>query len=465
MEILNWHINFTNVTNDKLLNILSDTSTRYLLNTDQFNFDLLEKYIYDIAMFHFERLNIKYNKDINYIEFWYKNKVNLDNNFHFICDEYERKINNNHIYPLLSNIIYLNDNICPTIITNIDLEKYKYKEFDYENDITIIFPKKNKHISFDGSNSHGTYVLFEENRADDPRHLLSINLWNKKPTNVEYYNSIEKEKLYNKQSSLINIDIDTNCDFKKNIMVKDILNYNFFENLLYKNIYKHLIFSDVLNKYYIEGVYFLKIEEEKDELNFEKIAKHKLINDIENIKTIDNIVSNNRFLQRFIFNNIYSQDTCNWIINESELYAKENGGWTKNMRSNRHTTDISIDKIPSIFKYILGTLPNIISKFHKYYCIPEITEINILELFILKYEEGYQNKFDMYNNGSFLTFNVMLSSSKDYEGGGTQFNDGIKICLEQGDLLLHSGYVKHTDLDVTKGKLYILVALININIT
>ena len=135
------------------------------------------------------------------------------------------------------------------------------------------------------------------------------------------------------------------------------------------------------------------------------------------------------------------------------------------MRSNRHTTDISIDKIPSIFKYILGTLPNIISKFHKYYCIPEITEINILELFILKYEEGYQNKFDMYNNGSFLTFNVMLSSSKDYEGGGTQFNDGIKICLEQGDLLLHSGYVKHTDLDVTKGKLYILVALININIT
>ena len=115
MEILNWHINFTNVTNDKLLNILSDTSTRYLLNTDQFNFDLLEKYIYDIAMFHFERLNIKYNKDINYIEFWYKNKVNLDNNFHFICDEYERKINNNHYETLTKNgaCAYLRkDNIC-----------------------------------------------------------------------------------------------------------------------------------------------------------------------------------------------------------------------------------------------------------------------------------------------------------------------------------------------------------------
>jgi hypothetical protein len=461
METLNWHINFTN---DKILDILSDTLNTYLLNTDQNEFDLLEKYIYDIAMFHFKRLNTEYNKDINYIEFWYKNKVNLDNNFHFDCDEYERKINNNYIYPLLSNIIYLNDSIYPTIITNIDLEKYKYKEFDNEKDITIIFPKKNKHISFDGSNKHGVYALFEENREDEDRHILSINLWNKKPINVEYYNSKEKEKLYNKQISLININTDTNSDLKNNIIVKDILNYNFFENLLYKNIHKYPIFSDLLKKYYIEGAYFFKIEEKRDQNNLEKIEKHKLINDIENIKTIDNIVSNNRFLQRLILNNIYSQDTCNWIINESEIYAKENNGWFTNRHDNYPTTDIPIDKINSIFKYILGTLPNIINKIHKYYCIPEIAEANILDLFIVKYEEGFQHKFDMYTNGSFLTFNIMLSSSRDYEGGGIEFNDGIKIFLEQGDLLLHSGYVKHTPLKVTKSKLYILVAFIDINI-
>jgi hypothetical protein len=465
MDPLIWHIKFINDTDEKILYMLTEMSSNtYLLNTEQEDFDLLEKYIYDIAMFHFKRLNIEYNKDTNYIEFWCKNKVNLYNNFHFDCDEYERKTNNNYIYPLLSNIMYLNDSIYPTILTNIDLEKYKYKEFDNEKDITIIFPKKNKHISFDGSNRHGVYALFEENKEDEPRNILAINLWNKKPTNVKYYNSKEIEIKYNKQIPLININTDIDPDCKKNIIVKNILNYDFFENLLYKNIHKYSIFSDLLKKYYIDGFYFFKIEDKRDECNLKKIEENKLINDIENIKTIDNIVSNNRFLQRFILNNIYSQDTCNWIINESEKYAGENEGWTTNRHDNYPTTDIPIDKIKSILKYILTTLPNIMNKIYKYYCIPESIETNILDLFIVKYEEGYQNKLDMHTDGSFLTFNIMLSSSKDYEGGGTQFNDGIKVFLDQGDLLVHSGYVKHCGLEVTKGKRYILVAFTNIKI-
>jgi len=468
MEAINWNITLTDNainTNEIILDICSTlVSNTYLLNTEQDNFDLLEKYIYDVAMFHFKQLNIEYNKDTNYIEFWYKNKVNLHNNFHFDCDEYERIVNNDYIYPLLSNIIYLNDSEYPTIITNINLEKYKYKEFDDEKDITIIFPKKNKMLSFDGSKRHGVCSIFNENNKSNPRHILAINLWNKKPTNVEYYESIKTEKLYNKQIPLININADKVIDCKKNIMLeKNTLNYDFFENLLYKNIHKYPIFSDLLKKYYDDGIYFFKLEEKCDEYNLEKIEKNKLINDIENIKTIDNIVSNNRFLQRFILNNIYSEDTCKWIINESELYAKENGGWTTTRHENYPTTDLPVDKIKSIFKYILGTLPNIISKIHKYYCIPENTETNILDLFIVKYEEDSQNKLDMHTDGSFLTFSIMLSSSKDYEGGGTQFNDGIKVFLEQGDLLVHSGYVKHSGLEVTKGKRYILVAFTNIS--
>ena len=180
MEILNWQINLTNNLDDKILDYFTDISTNtYLLNTTKKELNLLEKYVYDIAMFHFKRLNIEYNSDANYIEFWFKNKVTLKS-YHFDCDEYERKTNNKYIYPLLSNVIYLNDSIYPTIITNIDLEKYKYKEFNNEKNITIIFPKKNKHISFDGTNRHGVSAIFEENKKDDPRYILAINLWNKK---------------------------------------------------------------------------------------------------------------------------------------------------------------------------------------------------------------------------------------------------------------------------------------------
>lgn len=463
MEILNWQINFTNNLNDKILDYFTDIlRDTYLLNTKKEEFDLLEKYVYDIAMFHFKRLNIEYNSDTNYIEFWCKNSVNLKN-FHFDCDEYEKKTNNNYIYPLLSNVIYLNDNIYPTIVTNVDLEKYKYKEFNNEKNIAIIFPKKNKHISFDGRHKHGVSSIFEENKEDEPRYILAINLWDKKPTNVAYYESMQTETLYNIQTPLINVE--KNTDLENNIIVKDILNYDFFEDLLYRNIYSCSFFSSILKNAYHDGNYFFKIEEKKDECNLEKIENNKLINDIENIKTIDNIVSNNRFLQRFILNNIYSKDTCSWIINESEMYAKENGGWTTNRHNKYPTTDIPIDKIKPIFKYVLGSLDNIITKIYKYYCMPESIKINIVDLFIVKYEEGAQNKLDIHTDGSFLTFSIMLSSINDYQGGGTQFNDGLKVVLDQGDVLVHSGFVKHSGLEVTKGTRYILVGFTSIIVT
>jgi hypothetical protein len=462
MIIQNWQIEVSSEVPDIIYDnfINKNVNETKLLNTEQSSFDLLEKYVYDISMFHFKRLNIEYNLNTNYIEFCCKNIVDL-NNYHFNCDEYERKMNNNFRYPLLSSISYLNDSIYPTIITDIDLEKYKYKNFQNEKNITLIFPKKNKHITFDGDKRHGSTLLFEEDNINKTRYIIAINLWNIKPTNVEYYQKYQTTKVYCKQLQLL--DIQRCNDIENIIVVKDILNYDFFEKLFYKNKNVCNIFSEMLKQdFYENNKYIFKIEEQNEEYQIEKKKKEKLFIDIENIKTIDNIVSNNRFLQRFMLYNIYSQDTCNWIINESELYAKENGGWPINMNNNYHTTNIPIDKIKSIFKYVLGTMPNIMSKIYKYYCIPENIIINIHDLFIVKYEKDCQNKLKIHTNESFITFNIMLSSSKDYQGGGTEFIDGIQMFLEQGDVLIHSGYVKHEGLEVTKGDQYILVGFTNI---
>ena len=371
-------------------------------------------------------------------------------------------MNNNFIYPLLSNIIYLNDSIYPTVITDVDLEKYKYKEFQNEKNITLVFPKKNKHITFDGSKRHGVTSVFETDNLNEPRYIIAINLWDRKPTNVEYYQN-HQTKTYNNKIQVVNIKP---CNEGENIIfVKDILNYDFFENLFYKNKNICMTFPDLLKKeFYENNTYIFKIEEKNEEKKLEITKAEKLLIDIENIKTIDNIVSNNRFLQRFILNNIYSQDTCNWIISESELYAKENGGWTTNRHNKYPTTDIPIDNIKSIFKYVLGTIPNIMTKIYKSYCMSESISINIVDLFIVKYEKDSQNKLEIHTDGSFITFSIMLSSSKDYEGGGTEFNDGIQTFLEQGDILVHSGYVKHSGLEVTKGTRYILVGFTSINV-
>jgi hypothetical protein len=461
MEIQNWEIEVTSDISEMIYDhFTNETLYTKLLNTDQDSFNLLEKYVYDISMFHFNRLNIEYNSNMHYIEFWCKKNVQL-NNFHFDCDEHEKNMENNFIYPLLSNIIYLNDSIYPTVITDIDLEKYKYKEFQNEKNITIIFPKKNKHITFDGSKRHGVASIFEEDKTNETRYIIAINLWDKKPTNVEYYQKQQASNSYN-TTQIVKIQP---CNQVRNVIfIKDVLNYNFFENLFYKNKNVCLVFSDLLKTgFYENNEYIFKIEEKNKEPLVIKIEE-KLIADCKNIKTINNIESNNRFLQRFILNNIYSQDICEWLINESELYAKENGGWTTHRHNNYPTTDIQLENITSIFKFVLRTIPNIITKIYKFYCIPENTSINIVDLFIVKYEKDAQNKLETHTDGSFLTFNIMLSSSKDYEGGGTEFNDGIKLFLEQGDVLVHSGYVKHSGLEITKGSRYILVGFTSINI-
>jgi hypothetical protein len=463
MKIINWQIDVSYFLSQDIYKYFTNETVQNikLLNTEQEKFNLLEKYVYDIALFHFNRLCIEYNPNIHFIEFWCKNTVEL-NNFHFDCDEYEKKTDNKFIYPLLSNIIYLSDSIYPTVITDINLEKYKYKEFQNEQNITLVFPRKNKHITFDGSKRHGVTSIFEEDN-NEPRYIIAINLWDRKPTNIEYYQCFQIDKPYNK-TQIVSIKP---CDEPENIViVKDKINYDFFENLFYKNKNSCSIFSELIKTdFYVNKKYIFKIENETSEkIDIETTKYTKLLYDIENIKTIDNIVSNNRFLQRFILNNIYSQDTCNWIVNESELYAKENGGWTTNRHNNYPTTDIPVNNIKPIFKYVLGSLKNIIDKIFGFYGIPSNISMDIVDLFIVKYEEGAQNKLDIHTDGSFLTFSIMLSSSKDYEGGGTEFIDGIQMFLEQGDILVHSGYVKHSGLEVTKGTRYILVGFTNIMI-
>ena len=47
-----------------------------LLNTEQENFNIIEKIVYDLAMNYFHEKNIIYNKDDYYIEFWCKSNGN-----------------------------------------------------------------------------------------------------------------------------------------------------------------------------------------------------------------------------------------------------------------------------------------------------------------------------------------------------------------------------------------------------
>lgn len=214
----------------------------YLLNTRKKKFNILEKIVYEIAEFHFNRLNMIFDNSKN-IEFWIKNSANC-NSFHFDCDEYDNKINKPEILstPLLSCIVYLNDNDIPTVITNVNQKNFNRQYYSKNNTIAVSFPKTFKHITFDGGNNlHGTTKFFE--KGDETRYILAINLWDKRPKDVHYFDHLTftstvssddntKIEKISKYKKLINIHLNEKNTKTIKLKNREIINPYFFETFI-----------------------------------------------------------------------------------------------------------------------------------------------------------------------------------------------------------------------------------------
>jgi hypothetical protein len=469
MDFLNnWLLSCSLNDNDKnnldiLLNNIceiNESNITYLLNNKNIN-NIIEKIIYDISVFHLNKLNVELNESI-FIEFWFK-KYSKDNSLHIDCDEYQRIFNNKYDYesPFLSCVTYLNDNnTIPTLLTNVDNESYKYKIFE-NNKLYISLPRKMKQISFNGGKYfHGNNIL--NDNYDNMRNIFVINLWDKKPTNVPYFNyehfsykyemSLKKKIdyiYYEKEIKLFNINENNNSI--KITLNDDILSPIFFENLLYNPDYINLnIFNNYINEFnnYDTFIFDTDLKNKKDN---NKIKKRI---DTLNIK---------KFEQRFIIKNHFTKDICKWIINEAEYYANNNSGWTKKRHNNYPTTDLPIELIKNVFNFTLISFQETISKeINNNYFLNNQYNYEITDLFIVKYEYLHQTKLDLHDDDSTITVNILLSNINDFKGGGTYFEDGIITFLNQGDMLIHSGNIKHSGVEITEGKRYVLVFFINL---
>ena len=416
----------------------------FLLNKNILSRDILEQYVYELCKFHIHRL--EKSEDEVEIEFWYKSndKTQYNTRLHIDCDEKEetglQKIKNT---PFLSLITYFNNNEnTPTIITNINKDEYMFKEFDNDINLCFSFPQKNKHVSFEGGKYYHGYCNFINEIDKTERDVLVINLWKKKPTNIPFYNSFSQmsigkiglqfEKMENNTIIVDNID----NHFLQTICYKEKM---YIDNLFGEYAKKVKAFGKILNKTYI-----FKNEQKCNEICPEKIFDKK-------------------FNQRFRFNKHFTKDTCIWLILESEEYAKNNGGWTKNRHKYHPTTDLPLLHIPSINRFLITSFKEtILNLINQSYQIEQGKILNIVDLFIVKYEIGGQESLELHRDGNDITVNIMLSHVNDFEGGGTYFDDGLTTFLEQGDLLIHSGKTLHSGIKITSGKRYIIVFFINI---
>lgn len=459
----------------EMINVINENAQMPTKLLDLFKtseYTLFEKFVYDVAIFHFKQLNIDIINEIKsgkcnyYVEFWCKNKFDT-HRLHVDCDEYQKKHNLKYIHPLLSCVTYFNDNPCPTIITNIDMESYKYKEFENQNALFLSMPKCNKQITFDGKYFHGS-TLLSDNDDEDSRYIIAINLWDKRPTNVGYYSS-KPDSVFVTEEQLVVIEKINDLDQYNTIHVcKNIINYNLYEDILYKGDKKACYrFKELINNAIEEDntVYKFVLDETIEKKQMEIQLKNKygdIMDDINEIMNAKIKLKYNRFLQRFHYTKIYTPDICRFIINESEKYAQNNGGWTTKRHHNYPTTDLPVEKITSIFGLVLETMNTISNKVSKSYGLNENMKINITDLFVVKYKDNAQNYLEMHCDGSFLSFNILLSDKNDFEGGGTYFDDGLTAHLEQGDIFIHSSKIKHAGLPITKGTRYLLVGFLNI---
>ena len=174
-----------------------------------------------------------------------------------------------------------------------------------------------------------------------------------------------------------------------------------------------------------------------------------------------------KFRQRFVFQNHFTNDICKWIIHESEEYASNHDGWMTNRHSTYPTTDLPAEKVEKVFRFILTSFGETISKYIlEAYQLKnnenDNIEFQLKDVFIVKYEYGQQNHLEMHTDGSMITVSILLSDpTVDFVGGGTCFEDNLILQLKRGDLLLHCSNDKHSRLPITSGKRYLLVFFID----
>ena len=475
MENINiWKINEVHLTNELIIEIDNNCNCNEtkLLDMNKSNYSILEKYVYDIAVFHAKRLSIK---EEYFVEFWIKKKYHT-HILHVDCDEQLKTEQLEYRFPLLSIVNYLNDSTIPTVISNIDIDRFMYKEFEKDIGLFFSFPRKQKQITFNGKYYHGAALLNEN--QDEDRYIIAVNIWEKTPpANIEYFNNTCKEvKLMNMNKPLFHIELDEDQENTNILSVglnKDIMNYKLFEDILYNNDQNFFtMFRDIIKynesrdssihnyKYFLDET----IEIRKMEIQL-KTKYGNIVEDVKVLMEETNTIKYNRFLQRFIYPKIFCPNVCSWIIKECEKHAELNGGWTKKRHLNYPTTDLPVESVKSINVFIFESLKMITEKIKKSYGLLDEIMIDYVDLFIVKYKYDDQNFLEIHKDGSFLSFNILLSEPTDFEGGGTYFDDGLIMNGEQGDLIIHSSKVNHSGLPITKGTRYLFVGFLNINIT
>ena len=457
----------------------------YILNNYKLNFNLIEKYVYDIVNFHLNRMKILFDTNIS-VEFWFKSRKVYGSNIHTDSDDFDVDNKKLSKKPFLSCLTYFDNNNDPTIITNIDNNAYKFKNLT-DNTLCFSFPTRMKHIVFNGGKYYHCEGSVFDNNDDVERCVLVIDVWyNHIPVKLEYYDSKKHSYNRHKYSTYTANDIfkrdhcilhfnNENQNIKKIEVGDDILNTNIFEEILYKKdnqVFKK--FENVFNQQdlYNNNVIILykntkplskksnpnvlsSMKFDTDVFNNEKIlelhrnidrdvsketsnvnediVKNSLLNVSKLIKLNKSLNLNRHIVEKFLHSNI-----CHMIIQEINDYIYKKNEWDTIAMNHEKIPIINIDKLPKTLNYIINNVFDLYSKSIKNkFLFLEEKKINFKEIFVTKYCELSKN-FNFYNSTTSITSYIFLNNTNLLVGSGRDINkDDDIIVTNDGNMLMH----------------------------
>ena len=392
-----------------------------------------ENYISNIINYHMGRLNLHHKSQTNTIEV--QTLTNPDNKIYpiFKKNDTEKTIN----YPILSCMVFLTDSELPFVMTEIDIDNYKYKEFKKQDTVNVIFPKKNTHVVFNGNMCNGFMIPKDTNtNTENQINAILINVWHSVDSEVNSETDNKKP---------IKIENTTTTDFtplnNQIIWTNDLLTYNMFNNLLYMKKYTHQDMKTILELYNNDAPQNWYVIT-KSEINL------KNVDTITNTNSKKNNQSNvkNRFFQRFNIKKILSSNTCEWLINTA----------TKNDTNLSFSYDqsyICMMENSELNSFTRTMLETVCDEVNKSYNInyqnnennENNTKIEITNVLLSKYDNNTTNNngLKMYSNNTnhHITTEIMLSSLEDENNskeGQLLFDDGLSVILNQGDMVIYS---------------------------
>jgi len=175
-------------------------------------------------------------------------------------------------------------------------------------------------------------------------------------------------------------------------------------------------------------------------------------------------IDEDKFIQRMTITKKIEQCVCHWIMSEFKKYTKHTNEWSNNiyMSDDIYKSEIFfLEKIPSIFPYILELFGSIVDDIKRCYYLNHDYIYEIREIFIEKY---------IYNNSQFtynytqdtIVINILLNKNKNKHKDFIYFSDDIISRMDIGDMIIFSTNTHHRKMNDHNDEMYVLVGLITI---